>query len=50
MARPEGLLQLRGSCLPLWDDLLPRMPEALARETQHRIATAMAAAGGVAHV
>jgi diadenosine tetraphosphate (Ap4A) HIT family hydrolase len=27
MARPSGLLQTRGSNLPLWDDLLPAIPE-----------------------
>lgn len=27
MARPAGLMQLRGSNLALWDDLLPRLPE-----------------------
>lgn len=28
LARPAGLLQLRGSNLALWDDLLPPIPEA----------------------
>jgi hypothetical protein len=27
IARPAGLLQLRGSNLALWDDLLPPIPE-----------------------
>ncbi|GAB3663968.1 hypothetical protein GCM10027589_27840 [Actinocorallia lasiicapitis] len=26
MARPAGLPQLRGSCMPFWDDVLPPMP------------------------
>ncbi|SHK92849.1 hypothetical protein SAMN05443637_114163 [Pseudonocardia thermophila] len=29
-ARPEGQLQLRGSCLSMWDDVLPRYPDELA--------------------
>jgi hypothetical protein len=28
MARPEGVLQLRGSNLPVWADMLPPIPEA----------------------
>lgn len=49
-ARPEGMMQLRGSCLLIWDDVLPKQnPEAWA-ETNRRIAHAMAADGGVALV
>ncbi|MFF3019600.1 hypothetical protein [Streptomyces sp. NPDC057939] len=48
-ARPEGMLQLRGSNLALWDDLLPRLPDAVAADTAHRIARAMALDGGTAH-
>jgi hypothetical protein len=33
LGRPAGLLQLRGSCLPIWDDMLPRTPGAVAAET-----------------
>ena len=25
-ARPEGFAQLRGTCLAIWDDLLPAVP------------------------
>jgi len=25
-ARPEGFAQLRGTCLAIWDDLLPGVP------------------------
>ena len=28
LARPEGVLQLRGSNLPAWADMLPHVPEA----------------------
>ena len=28
MARPEGVLQLRGSNLPVWADMLPAIPDA----------------------
>jgi len=27
IARPEGFVQLRGTCLAIWDDLLPRTPK-----------------------
>jgi hypothetical protein len=38
-ARPEGMLQLRGSCLPDWLDLLPPLPdEQSAAITQHVVA------------
>ncbi len=50
IARPEGMMQLRGTCLPLWDDVLPNLPEAEWRATGRRIAEAMAADGGTAHV
>ena len=49
-ARPEGMLQLFGSTLVLWDDLLPKAPDAEWSETNRRIAAAMAVEGGVAHV
>lgn len=28
-ARPEGLSQLRGTCLAIWDDLLPAGPSEI---------------------
>src|SRR5215207_5695808 len=27
IARPAGMMQLRGTCLPIWDDLLPPQAE-----------------------
>ncbi|GAA2749659.1 hypothetical protein [Kitasatospora cinereorecta] len=50
IARPEGMMQLRGTCLPLWEDVLPKLPEGEWREYGRRIAAAMAAGGGTAHV
>jgi hypothetical protein len=44
-----GAMQLRGTCLPLWDDVLPKVPDEVWAETGHRIAQAMATDGGVAH-
>ncbi|MFJ6935134.1 HIT family protein [Streptomyces sp. NPDC101132] len=49
-ARPAGMLQLRGTCLPLWGDVLPKVPLEEWRETHRRIARALAAGGGAAHV
>ncbi|MDP9239565.1 MAG: hypothetical protein M3O55_02855 [Actinomycetota bacterium] len=48
-ARPAGVLQLRGSCLPDWLDVLPPLPaaewDALARHVAH----CLAEYGGTAH-
>ncbi|MFF4447214.1 HIT family protein [Streptomyces sp. NPDC001502] len=49
-ARPEGMLQLRGSNLPLWDDVLPRIPDEVWAGSARTIAAAMAKDGGTAHV
>ncbi|WP_371483195.1 HIT family protein [Kitasatospora sp. NBC_00315] len=49
LARPEGMMQLRGACLPLWDDLLPKLPAEEWTRIRGRVAVAMAADGGVAH-
>jgi len=51
LARPEGLLQLRGSNLPLWEEMLPRMPEDVATADLRTVAHALAGAhGGRAHL
>ncbi|MFI5907860.1 hypothetical protein [Dactylosporangium sp. NPDC051541] len=47
--RPEGLLQLRGSCLMLWDDILPKQPESQWRAALREVAATLAADGGVVH-
>ncbi|WP_078960129.1 hypothetical protein [Streptomyces sp. NRRL B-24085] len=49
LARPAGLVQLRGSFLPVWEELLPPVPEEERREAHRRIAAALAADGGTAH-
>ncbi len=48
MARPEGMMQLRGTCLPLWDDVLPRQDEQQWRQVLHDLAETLAAGGGTA--
>ncbi|HEY1178532.1 MAG TPA: hypothetical protein VGF17_20450 [Phytomonospora sp.] len=48
-ARPEGLLQLRGTCLPLWGDVLPDLPEATWDAAMTSIASHMATTGGRAN-
>jgi hypothetical protein len=45
-ARPEGLVQLRGSCLVLWDDLLPRMPAEVGEADARTVAETLAASYG----
>jgi diadenosine tetraphosphate (Ap4A) HIT family hydrolase len=45
-ARPEGQVQLRGSWLPVWDDLLPEYPDELAATDAAAVAGALAASYG----
>lgn len=44
--RPAGMWQLRGSCLPLWEDALPKMAEPMWHAHLRVVAQAMAAGGG----
>jgi hypothetical protein len=46
MARPQGRLQLRGSFLTLWDEILPPIPESQWRENLALIAAWLAEFGG----
>lgn len=46
MARPAGQLQLRGTFLPLWDDILPPIPEDQWRESLAHVAAWLAEFGG----
>jgi hypothetical protein len=46
LARPFGALQLRGSFLLLWNDILPPVPEAAWRENLALIAAWLAEFGG----
>ncbi|HEU0130753.1 MAG TPA: hypothetical protein VFQ85_07160 [Mycobacteriales bacterium] len=48
LARPEGLLQLRGSNLALWEEMLPRVPEDVYAADARAVAQALAAHGGTA--
>ena len=49
LARPAGLLQLRGSNLALWEEMLPRVPAEIADADLRAVARALAADGGRAH-
>jgi diadenosine tetraphosphate (Ap4A) HIT family hydrolase len=46
LARPEGFVQLRGSLLSIWDDLLPEYPAARAVADARTVAQALAASYG----
>ena len=46
LARPYGRLQLRGTFLSLWDDLLPAIPEEQWLENQALVAEWLAGFGG----
>lgn len=41
LGRPAGLVQLRGSCLPLWLDMLPPTPDDVAQANLRRLAAAL---------
>jgi diadenosine tetraphosphate (Ap4A) HIT family hydrolase len=41
IARPEGMMQMRGTCLPLWGDVLPKQSAEAWDETNRRIAEAL---------
>jgi diadenosine tetraphosphate (Ap4A) HIT family hydrolase len=49
IARPAGMMQLRGTCLPLWDDVLPKASEQEWRACLASVAAALAADGGTAY-
>jgi len=46
LARPYGMLQLRGTFLSLWDDILPAIPEQRWRENLALVAAWLAEFGG----
>jgi hypothetical protein len=47
-ARPEGFAQLRGTCLAIWDDLLPAQDPEVVHADAGRVARSLAASfGGV---
>jgi hypothetical protein len=46
MARPHGRLQLRGTFLTLWDEILPSIPESQWRENLALVAAWLAEFGG----
>jgi len=48
-ARPAGFAQLRGTCLALWDDLLPDVPPDERDRDAAAVAAALAIRGGHAH-
>jgi hypothetical protein len=49
-ARPAGFSQLRGTCLAVWDDLLPAVPDARRDGDAAAVARSLAAShGGRAH-
>ncbi|WP_246157874.1 hypothetical protein [Catellatospora sichuanensis] len=50
IARPAGMLQFRGACLAVWDDLLPPAPEQEWQANLAAVAKALADGGGTAHL
>jgi hypothetical protein len=49
-ARPAGFSQLRGTCLAIWDDLLPPVPDDQRDQDAAAVGQALAGSyGGQAH-
>ncbi len=48
--RPLGMLQLRGSMLPMWLDLMPDLPPEDTQSTLREIGAALAVEGGTAPI
>jgi diadenosine tetraphosphate (Ap4A) HIT family hydrolase len=48
LARPLGMMQLRGAMIAAWDDILPRVPTAEFEENARTVAAALAAVSGSA--
>lgn len=48
LPRPYGLLQMRGAMLAVWDDLLPRVPQAEWDRNRRTVSKALALDGGEA--
>ena len=46
LARPQGMWQMRGAMLAVWDDLLPKVPMAEWGRNRRAVAAAMAESGG----
>jgi diadenosine tetraphosphate (Ap4A) HIT family hydrolase len=50
LARPQGMWQMRGAMLAIWDDLLPKVPAEEWAASRRTVAAALAADGGRAIV
>lgn len=48
LARPLGMMQLRGATIAVWDDLLPKVPDDEFRENARIVAAALAETSGEA--
>jgi hypothetical protein len=48
LARPLGMMQLRGAMIAAWDDLLPKIPEPEHAANARLVAAALAEGGGEA--
>jgi hypothetical protein len=46
LARPLGMMQLRGAMIALWDDLLPNIPESESHANARTVATALTEISG----
>jgi hypothetical protein len=48
LARPLGMMQLRGAMIAAWDDMLPKVPDEELAANTRLVAAALAEDGGEA--
>ena len=44
------MVQMRGTCLPIWDDVIPKAPQEEWQASMSAVAVALAADGGKAYL
>ncbi|MDX2971442.1 hypothetical protein [Kribbella solani] len=50
LARPLGMMQLRGAMIAAWNEILPPIPSSEHTTNTRQVATTLAKAGGTAHL
>jgi diadenosine tetraphosphate (Ap4A) HIT family hydrolase len=50
VVRPAGMMQMRGAFLPVWDGILPTLPDEHYHAVNMKLAAALEKDGGQAHV
>ncbi|GAA1574152.1 hypothetical protein GCM10009804_33590 [Kribbella hippodromi] len=50
LARPLGMMQLRGAMIAAWNEILPPIPSSEHTTNARQVATTLAQEGGTAHL